>query len=86
MDIATIIGLVGGSALVLSAVIIGGSALIFINIPGVLIVAGGTLATCFIKFSMGDGEYRPQESNVTTEGRRKNRRVEIILTPRSLKK
>jgi len=54
MDIATIIGLVGGSALVLSAVIIGGSALIFINIPGVLIVIGGTLATCFIKFSMGD--------------------------------
>ena len=52
MDIATIIGLVGGSALVLSAVIIGGSALIFINIPGALIVVGGTLATCFIKFSM----------------------------------
>jgi len=54
MDIATIIGLVGGSALVLSAIIVGGSALIFINIPGVLIVIGGTLATCFIKFSMGD--------------------------------
>ena len=54
MDIATIIGLVGGSFLVLSAIIIGGSALIFINIPGVLIVVGGTLATCFIKFSMGD--------------------------------
>lgn len=54
MDIATIIGLVGGSALVLSAVIIGGSAMIFINVPGVLIVVGGTLATCFIKFSMED--------------------------------
>ncbi|MCP4368697.1 MAG: flagellar motor protein PomA, partial [Deltaproteobacteria bacterium] len=54
MDIATIIGLLGGSALVLSAVIIGGSALIFVNIPGVLIVVGGTLATCFIKFSMED--------------------------------
>ncbi len=35
--------------------------------------------------AMGYGEYRPQESNATTEGRRKNRRVEIILTPRSLK-
>ncbi len=54
MDIATIIGLLGGTALVLSAIIVGGSALIFINIPGVLIVIGGTLATCFIKFSMGD--------------------------------
>ena len=54
MDIATIIGLLGGFTLVLSAVILGGSALIFINIPGVLIVGGGTLATCFIKFSMQD--------------------------------
>lgn len=35
--------------------------------------------------AMGYGEYRPQESNITTEGRRKNRRVEIILKPRSLK-
>ena len=54
MDIATIIGLLGGFTLVLSAIILGGSALIFINIPGLLIVAGGTLATCFIKFSMQD--------------------------------
>ena len=54
MDIATIIGLVGGSALLLSAVIVGGSALIFVNIPGMLIVVGGSIATTFIKFSMGD--------------------------------
>ncbi len=54
MDIATIIGLLAGTGLVLSAIIIGGSALIFINIPGLLIVLGGTLATNFIKFSMKD--------------------------------
>ena len=54
MDLATIIGLVGGSLLVLSAVILGGSALIFLNIPGILIVVGGTLATTFIKFTMID--------------------------------
>jgi chemotaxis protein MotB len=30
--------------------------------------------------TMGFGEYRPIESNITAEGRRKNRRVEIILT------
>ena len=54
MDIATIIGLLGGSALIISAIVSGGSALLFINIPGILIVIGGTVATCFIKFSMKD--------------------------------
>lgn len=54
MDIATIIGLLGGVALILSAIILGGSAMIFVNVPGLLIVAGGTLATCFIKFSIKD--------------------------------
>ncbi len=52
MDIATVIGLLGGAGLVLSAIIMGGSALIFINVPGFLIVVGGAVATCFIKFSM----------------------------------
>ncbi|MGD9071429.1 MAG: motility protein A, partial [Desulfobacterales bacterium] len=54
MDIATVIGLFGGTVLIVGSVIIGGSALVFVNIPGVLIVIGGTLATCFIKFSMSD--------------------------------
>mgnify|MGYP003565172607 CR=1 FL=1 len=36
--------------------------------------------------AMGYGEYRPRESNDTKEGRSKNRRVEIILSPKSLKK
>jgi chemotaxis protein MotA len=54
MDIATVIGLFGGTVLIVGSVIIGGSALVFVNIPGVLIVIGGTLATCFIKFSMRD--------------------------------
>ncbi len=54
MDIATIIGLVGGTILVCLAIVTGGNVLIFFNIPGLLIVVGGTVATCFIKFSMAD--------------------------------
>ena len=54
MDIATIIGLVGGTILVSISILIGGTFSIFINIPGLLIVIGGTIATTFIKFSMED--------------------------------
>jgi chemotaxis protein MotA len=54
MDLATIIGLIGGSLLVFLSILIGGSPSIFINIPGLLIVVGGTLAACFIKFSIKD--------------------------------
>ena len=54
MDLATILGLVSGATLILVSILIGGSALIFINIPGLLIVVGGTLATTFIKFTMAD--------------------------------
>lgn len=54
MDIATIIGLVGGTILICLAIVTGGNVLIFINIPGLLIVVGGTVATCFIKFTMSD--------------------------------
>ena len=54
MDIATIIGLISGTILIASAIFMGGSAIIFINIPSLLIVVGGTLAVTFIKFKMGD--------------------------------
>jgi chemotaxis protein MotA len=54
MDIATVIGLVAGSVILLAAIILGGSAGIFVNIPSILIVLGGTVATAFIRFSMSD--------------------------------
>jgi chemotaxis protein MotA len=54
MDIGTIIGLIGGAVLIFFAIFLGGEATIFINTPGMLIVVGGTVAACFIKFSMKD--------------------------------
>ena len=54
MDIATVIGLVGGTILVAVSILIGGTFSVFINIPGLLIVIGGTIATTFIKFTMDD--------------------------------
>jgi chemotaxis protein MotA len=53
MDLATILGLVLGTALVLAAVLLGGSPLVFVNVPSILIVIGGTIAATFIKNRMG---------------------------------
>jgi len=54
MDIATIIGLGGGTVLVLAAILIGSNPMTFLDIPSVLIVGGGTLATACIKFTLAD--------------------------------
>jgi chemotaxis protein MotA len=54
MDIATVLGLALGTLLILGSIFMGGSIIIFVNIPSVLVVAGGTFATAFIKYSMAD--------------------------------
>ena len=50
VDIATIVGLMFGSLLIVAAVLLGGSPEIFINIPAMLIVFGGTFAAILIRF------------------------------------
>lgn len=52
MDLATLIGLLGAIGIVLAAMLFGGSALVFVNVPSMLIVLGGTFAVVMIKFSM----------------------------------
>jgi chemotaxis protein MotA len=54
MDLATVIGIVSGTLILLMAILLGGSILLFVNIPSVLIVGGGTVATALIRFGMGD--------------------------------
>jgi chemotaxis protein MotA len=45
--------MVGAIGIVLAAILTGGSALVFINIPSILIVVGGTVMVVMIKFSLG---------------------------------
>lgn len=52
MDIATLIGLVAGFTLVLVA--IGNNLAIFVDIPSLLIVVGGTLAITMVSFPLAD--------------------------------
>ncbi|MFH7320350.1 motility protein A [Desulfurivibrio sp. D14AmB] len=54
MDLATLIGVVLGSVLLVGAILLGDAPGIFVNPPSVLIVVGGTLATALIRFSIAD--------------------------------
>lgn len=50
MDKASIFGVLSGTGLVLAAILLGGSLGTFINVQGILIVAGGTFAATSIAF------------------------------------
>lgn len=53
MDLATLIGLVGGIGIMISAIVLGGSGGMFVNPPSLLIVFGGVFAVVMMKFSLG---------------------------------
>ncbi|MCA9075327.1 MAG: MotA/TolQ/ExbB proton channel family protein [Planctomycetaceae bacterium] len=55
MDIATVIGLLMGTALVIGSILIGGGGLgPFINIPSLMITVGGSIAAILINFPLAN--------------------------------
>jgi chemotaxis protein MotA len=54
IDHATFIGLIAAFGLVIAAMLIGGTARSFMDLPSVLIVIGGTFGVTTISFSLGD--------------------------------
>lgn len=50
MDIVTLLGLAVGLSLIFGAIVIGGAVDVFINVPGMMIVVGGTLASIMVAF------------------------------------
>jgi len=54
MDISTILGIVIGFGLVISAMSVGGGLGWFINLPSAMIVLGGTLGATLINYPMSD--------------------------------
>lgn len=52
MDLATIIGIAAGGAVVVVAILLGGSFGSFIDIPSILIVFGGGIAATLIRFPL----------------------------------
>ena len=53
MDLATLIGLLGGLGIIIGAIATGGSMMLFLNLPSILIVGGGTIAATLIRFPLG---------------------------------
>ncbi len=54
MDLASIIGLVLGTGFILFGIFSGGSLGLFINIPSMMIVVGGTIGATFINYPLAE--------------------------------
>lgn len=52
MDLATILGIVAGAAVIALAIFLGGSFMQFVDLPAVLIVIGGGMAATLIRFPL----------------------------------
>ena len=53
MDLATLLGLIGGLAFVVMAMVLGGSISMFVDVTSILIVVGGSIFVVLMKFTMG---------------------------------
>ena len=53
MDLATLVGLLGAFGIIFTAMLLGGSVLLFVNVPSLLIVVVGTVFAVLINFPMG---------------------------------
>jgi len=54
MDFASLVGFLSGLALIVSAILLGGSVDLFINVPGMMIVVGGTIAATLLTVRFRD--------------------------------
>ena len=54
MDIATLVGLLGGFGIIIGAIATGGDMMLFFNVPSLLIVIGGTFMATLMQVSLGD--------------------------------
>lgn len=53
MDLATLLGLIITFGFILGAILAGGSILLFVNIPSLLIVIGGSISVVLMQFTLG---------------------------------
>jgi len=54
VDIATLVGLLGGFGIIIGAIATGGDVMLFVNLPSILIVVGGTFMVTLMQVSLAD--------------------------------
>ncbi len=54
MDLSSIIGVISGVGFILGTILLGGSITMFVNLPSVLVVLGGTLAATMVAYPLSD--------------------------------
>jgi len=54
VDIATLVGLLGGFGIIIGAIATGGDVMLFVNMPSILIVVGGTFMVTLMQVSLAD--------------------------------
>jgi chemotaxis protein MotA len=54
LDIATLIGLFGGTMIILLSIMVAGGLGAFINVPSLLVVVGGTIASVLVQYPLSD--------------------------------
>lgn len=54
MDIATLVGILAAFGIIGSAIALGGPFIIFVNVPSILVVVGGTFGVTLMRVTLGD--------------------------------
>jgi chemotaxis protein MotA len=54
VDIATLVGLLGGFGIIIGAIATGGDIMLFVNVPSLLLVVGGTFMVTLMQVSLKD--------------------------------
>ncbi|WP_462325803.1 motility protein A [Desulfoplanes sp.] len=79
MDIATFFGIIIGFALVIGAIFLGGTTSIFVNIPGMMIVLGGSFAATCVNFPISE-IHQSIKAAIKIFGSRKTTTNDVVNT------
>ncbi len=80
-DIATLLGLFGGTLLILLSIMVSGGLAAFINIPSLFVVVGGTIAAVLVQYPLNDvlGVIGVMRKTLLTKTAEPTRLIETIV-------